>query len=776
MLRIEVHDLHSWKSLFRTTRGSVSVLFVAAMSLVLPAQTGDELVALEQIKVGAVPGLFILQFALGFLAVSAWYWSRAALAARFGVDDALESRRGIKRCSRTAFDAIPRISFGCGVVLSLALVWRSPSWLHAGSVAAWSIPAFLLIRVRLAIASPRRRSEFVNLAVLRSRRHMRPWLRVIFPRLRALLMLAPFGPWVSTPLLGLGVIGFGWGAAEGFVSWGGNYPGLPALAARLFPGPSVALVCFALMMGPLTALVFVMDGLRMEGNLFGRRTGLSRPPVILGLLGWSLLAPVVFNLHSIRVLPPARRVVAVDQRVALESFFLTWAKACAPDATQPARPIIVAISGGAARAGIWGAQVLAAVDAATGQGDASVFAVSSVSGGSLGAAAYMAMMKATNAQCRQPEGTPSRVRELLDKVNNEDLGGDALGPLLAGALLSDAPRALFSPAAALVRLVANIQPHGGDRAEALERAFEASWSNDLRRAKLATIGVPLFSAAYLSLVYKQGLPQPGMPVWIVNGTDLTTGERMLTVPFGSMRTMQWPFRAAGDVLGLLGADVPISTAINNGARFPYLEPSGELMSVKDKPKQFRDASPELLDGGYFDNEGLLTALELADWLKAQMWNGRPVEPIIVQATANADIDAEVRASVVRCPDSPIDQPTVRAPAGRTLEMLVPVIGLYNVREAHAAVLLREVRDQYCGSNGRRSFFHFYLFNSPDHDIPLNWLLSPAIVQTIRRQLTAGGVAANTMYSANDAEYRNLLDATHPAASAHAPVADRAGTD
>ena len=103
-----------------------------------------------------------------------------------------------------------------------------------------------------------------------------------------------------------------------------------------------------------------------------------------------------------------------------------------------------------------------------------------------------------------------------------------------------------------------------------------------------------------------------MPLWIVNGTDLATGERLLTVPFGSKRTMQWPFRAAGDVLGLLGADVPISTAIDNGARFPYLEPSGEIMSVKDNPKQMRDGSPELLDGGYFDNEGLLTALELAE--------------------------------------------------------------------------------------------------------------------------------------------------------------------
>jgi len=61
----------------------------------------------------------------------------------------------------------------------------------------------------------------------------------------------------------------------------------------------------------------------------------------------------------------------------------------------------------------------------------------------------------------------------------------------------------------------------------------------------------------------------------------------------------------------MGGDVSIATAINNTARFSYLEPFGEMLSITQK------RAGSLVDGGYFENEGLQTALELAEWLSAQ---------------------------------------------------------------------------------------------------------------------------------------------------------------
>jgi hypothetical protein len=404
---------------------------------------------------------------------------------------------------------------------------------------------------------------------------------------------------------------------------------------------------------------------------------------------------------------------------------------------RPVRPIVVAISGGASRAGIWGAQVLGAVEAAAGHNNAAVFAVSSVSGGSLGAAAYMAVKRANASQCTAAADGHSDVATRLSRLNNHYLGGDALGPLLAGALLSDTPRSLFSPLEAMIRAALGNQPRGGDRAEALERAFERLWRRDVVQAKLGDPPLQRFGEPFLSLFHDHGTIREGMPVWVLNGTDVTSGGRMLTVPFGSQIGMAWPFYASIDLLGLLGADVPISTAINNSARFPYLEPSGEVVSVNAPPHQMHTGAPELLDGGVFDNTGLEAALEMAQWLKRKTVNGQPVQPIIVQATANADISVAVANSVVRCPDSPIDVPTDAPPSPGTFQLLAPVIGVYNVRAAHAALLLRHTRDEFCGVD-RHAFFHFYLFSAPDRDIPLNWMLSEPAVAAIQRQIDSRG--------------------------------------
>jgi hypothetical protein len=739
MLRVttEQHATASWRSLFRTTRAPVSILAIAALCLAVPPQTGDELAALQEMHVGPLSGLVVLQLSLGFLSLSAWYWARAALSARFGVNDSLEARSALRRCSRATFNAVPRWIFLCGVVLSVSLVWRGFSWIHGVAVLLWAVPAYLLIHWRLEMIRSRRRQARIHLERLCSRRGVRAWLATVGPRLRALVMVAPFSPVLASSLLIVAVCLFLWGAFEGFLSLGDEYPGLAPLSAEILPGPSAAIVGLALAMGPLTALVFVMDGLRLERNLLGRSVGFTRPPIITAMLAWMIIAPLLYSYHTIRVLLPSHRVMAVNDRHSLDEFFDAWVKACAPVPDQPVRPIVVAVSGGASRAGIWGAQILGALEAADGHSNAAVFAVSSVSGGSLGAAAYLAIKRANALPCGAAEADRSAIAEQLARVTNHDLGGDALGPLLAGSLLNDTPRSLFSPLEALIRAAIRAQPRGGDRAEALERAFESLWRKDIAEAGLGDLPVPRFTDAFLSLFYDHGAVRPGMPVWVLNGTDVTSGGRMLTVPFGSQIGMPWPFYASIDLLGLLGADVEISTAINNSARFPYLEPSGEVVSVNDPPHQMHHGAPEVLDGGVFDNEGLEAALEIARWLKRKTVNGQPVQPIIVQATASADIGVAVANRVVRCPDAPIDVPTDPPPSPERLQLLAPVMGLYNVRAAHTALLLRHTRDEFCGG-GRRAFFHFYLFSAPDRDIPLNWMLSAPAVAAIQQQLDSPG--------------------------------------
>jgi len=276
-----------------------------------------------------------------------------------------------------------------------------------------------------------------------------------------------------------------------------------------------------------------------------------------------------------------------------------------------------------------------------------VFAVSSVSGGSLGAAAYMALLAQLTPEELCANGGVTEARKARARLlNTQPLGHDVLGALLAGSLAVDIPRNLLSPLAAAARMVVGGQPRGGDRAEAIERAFEALFP-------IGDYNMP-FMAPYLLLFYgdlgPQSLPpagryRAGMPLWIANGTDAGSGGRLLTVPFDPK--VSWPFGAAGDVLSMLGGDVPISTAIDNTTRFAYLEPSGELL--RDQPRTaaraLRDrlcdqvrlctsgpsgsGSVEIIDGGYFENEGLQTALDLAQWLETKgsaALGGRAVRP------------------------------------------------------------------------------------------------------------------------------------------------------
>jgi hypothetical protein len=360
------------------------------------------------------------------------------------------------------------------------------------------------------------------------------------------------------------------------------------------------------------------------------------------------------------------------------------------------------------------------------EGGPALFAVSSVSGGSLGAAGAMTLLSL--------ESLPCRAKGLASLRPTEDaavpLAGDALGQLLGGWLLDDIPRSAFDPLAALIRSVTGHRPNGGDSAEAIEHGFEDLWSEV--RQKSAAKGAPGWDQPFLSLFYTDGAGtyRTGMPLWFANGTDATTGNRVITTPIAAPDRRDseaaWPFRGARDFHTLMRGDVSIATAINNTARFPYLEPFGEMLPLGGK-KQVGS----LVDGGYFENEGLQTALDLAEWLAAQSTSGRPVQPIIVQATGDGEADV-VSTDVMTCANAS-DGPFIPDDKHSAWQILAPIFGLYHVRGGHSAVLLRQAHDQFCGAHTR--FAHFYLPAEDGRPIPLNWVLSNATARFIWKAFT-----------------------------------------
>jgi hypothetical protein len=430
-------------------------------------------------------------------------------------------------------------------------------------------------------------------------------------------------------------------------------------------------------------------------------------------------------------------------------------------------PIIVAISGGASRAGLWGAAVLARVDAYARERNAAVYAVSSVSGGSLGAAAYLSALAGSGkdappgTRCWLPAGSDQAFQDYAMHLGR----ADAIGPLLAGYVFSDVPRAFAGwPAAGL-----GFDLRGGDRAAGIERAFEANERDaaELVAGKLKTVGL---GEPFMSVT------SPGQPLWIANGTERDTGSRAITIPVVSERASartpapdrangsrrvgtpeqkaDWPFLGASDVIAQLCRDVPISTAINNTARFPFLEPAGLLRSPAGCGTSTIDHPVSVIDGGYFDNSGLESALELAGWLEATAG----VKPIVVATSGDGDSTLEPE-STVRCGSDTID-PGLPRPQKRVLEVLGPVFGLYNARSGHVDVLLRRAAGRYCdpADLAKRRFFHFYLPARGTESVPLNWVLSRRMAGFVWDAVVGGGAEGVPGLSGTDKQrFSKYLD-------------------
>ena len=245
--------------------------------------------------------------------------------------------------------------------------------------------------------------------------------------------------------------------------------------------------------------------------------------------------------------------------------------------------VLVAAAGGGIRAAWWSAHALGELTA-TPCGRHAVFAVSSVSGSSLG----LAVMATTP----QPEAAISRIA-----------GPDALAAAIDGLLLRD----MIAGAAGLNLIAAQMPPGQDfpDRAALMESAWEAE--------------DPALTEPF-------PLSDPVLP-WrlLLNATAVRTGCRALIAdhPIGpafpsvksSLTCVPGSAAPAADSYDLFAAldclkGMDTATAALLGARFPYITPSGVVNGCGHPSGQVE----QFVDGGYADSSGLSTLADLAPTL------------------------------------------------------------------------------------------------------------------------------------------------------------------
>ena len=499
-----IHAWHAVRDVLKHTAGmGLIALITLGVSYVLVFMTQGQDLSRGVGESGLnQPEMIVFALSLLFLAAQAWTWGRLIVVAYFGDDRA----KWAPWPKRAFLEWSPRL-LGAAPVFAAALSLYLHPARHTGAVLA-TVALGLLFIVAVWVRKPLERM-LGRLAFLGRLRISNLLLRRI---------------WVLTSLAAAPI----------------------AMIIAYF-----APVGFGHALGP-SAVVFVGLGLILPVTITVIQIGAGlRIPVVIA----TLVAALVFSLwvdnHAIgRRQLGAQIRPSSDHRLSIADAFAAWKE---QPKSQPQTIFLVAAQGGASRAAYWTASVLAHLNRFTGgQFARHVFAINSVSGGSVGSVGFVAELKA-NPVAADYQG-------LLKFV-----GRDALGPALTGLLFTDL----------LQRFVPF--PMFPDRAESLERSWESAWM------ETHPDGENLLAGPFLALAPHAG--EWWRPMLIVQGASERTGRRLLTSGFKfEPREID-----AEDVEAVLGYDVAASTAILNGARFPWVSPAGTFKN--------HGATDHIVDGG-----------------------------------------------------------------------------------------------------------------------------------------------------------------------------------
>lgn len=420
-------------------------------------------------------------------------------------------------------------------------------------------------------------------------------------------------------------------------------------------------------------------------------------------------------------------------RTNLKEHLERWKAQAQPAANGKIPMIFVASAGGASRAGYWTSAVMSQLEVDTGGKFSShVFAVSSISGGSLGVAGFLANLK---------DGMTSGG---LRRSVSDFVGRDYLSPAVAGMLFTDLVQR-FIPF-----------PIFPDRAEALEKGWELGWQY---QCKVAGCGSPeLFQKDFLGLW--DAAPR-WLPVWMIGGTIQQDGRPVLTsnVNFGDAIDA-WDFHS------LAKHDVRLSTAISNGARFPLVSPSGTIHKP-DMPE--KPSFIHIVDGGYFDAAGGETVRQLAQAMfQSEELAGmlKDVEPIFLLISNDginpAFADRGELEAGMPVPPYGCRGKAVRSgcPGGAGLsrfapDLTGPIQGLYRGRDAHGerlkAILFSAPPQMKDAAQPSRVL----TLDLCSAHVPMNWALSKSARDLVDRLLTKDAPKGGACEDANTKSYEAL---------------------
>lgn len=434
---------------------------------------------------------------------------------------------------------------------------------------------------------------------------------------------------------------------------------------------------------------------------FQMKTGI---PVFFLLFLLLVVSSLLVDNHLLRKIvreePP--------ERAAVGAAFEKWAARML--ASHPGKEVpcfIVATEGGGIRAAYWTAVVLAGLQegslaagsGARTEGDfaSHVFAISGVSGGSIGSAVFAALLA-------------DEVPE-IDKRSKQILGDDHLAPLISGLCVGEIYQA-FSP----------ILLPRTDRATTFEQSMEGSYRKYVEGAMdHRGLGAGLFWR-------EEG--KYHVPHLFLNSTLVESGQRIIFSDLAIDRG----FIDAKDACDIQSPpeatawDVPLITAAHASSRFTYSNPPGTL----------RDGT-QCVDAGYFEDSGAATASEIVGTIsKIKRVRGdafRNIKLCVIMISHSSSGSKTAGAAETSSKDLKTKDSATKALLGlrgAIRSIVAPPLTLLQTRSARGTMERLEILEM---EDGEKVEVIDFTLTKKSVPFPLGWSLSKEAAKDIGVQMT-----------------------------------------
>lgn len=428
-----------------------------------------------------------------------------------------------------------------------------------------------------------------------------------------------------------------------------------------------------------------------------------RVPIFTLLFAWAMAVSVGNDNHPVsRCTGEAGcSETAPEVRPSIQAQFERWKADREGPSIEKLPFVIVASDGGGVRAAYWTTAVLAELHRHP-QFGRHLFAISGVSGGSLGAIVYAGLMAEQDSgetHCFGWEG--------IRQCGKDILSHDFATPAFAMLMYPD--------------FVARLLPFPCwicDRGAALELGWSNSWNTVV---KSHGHGTDRLNHAFDSLWHKQGGEwSTNIPSLFLNSTSVEHGARVIK---SSLRLSNessqcrvepvdhHPFRNVIDLDEALACDasvpgqipqIPLRSAAHNSARFTWISPAGAVTKA---------GRLHVVDGGYFEATGATTA-------------GEVLQEVLLSAPAGS-----LDVLIIHIENEPDEEPSIKQQY--LDDLMAPIRTLFKARGARGKYA-QSWLEGICIVSGCQ-YFEIGIEKSTV-DLPLGWTLSKASIDEMDRQL------------------------------------------